>query len=69
MLRSRLLATALTALLALGAAACDTGTSAEGGGTPPSGVGDDTGATGDGFDDLGGDATGGPLDEPAEADG
>lgn len=51
-MRSRLLAAALTALLALGAAACDPGTSAEGGGVSPADdAGADTGSTGEGFDD------------------
>ncbi len=58
-MRSRLITLALTVLLALGAAACDTGTSAEGGGVPPDeDVGADTGATGEGFEetDVGEDA-------------
>jgi hypothetical protein len=47
-MRSRLLTAALTALLALGAAACDSGTS-PGGGTVDSGA--DAGSTGEGFED------------------
>jgi hypothetical protein len=51
-MRNRLLAAVLTAFLALGAAACDTGTSAEGGGVSPADdAGFDTGTTGEGFDD------------------
>jgi hypothetical protein len=51
-MRSRLLAAALTALLALGAVACE-GETAEGAGTSPANdPGADTGSTGEGFEDL-----------------
>jgi hypothetical protein len=52
-IRTRLLAAVAAVLLGLGLAACDTGTGVEGGGVSPADdPGADTGATGEGFDDL-----------------